>query len=259
MLTLDLQKSAQKLQFSLKKKGLVQPPVMDLAFNMDVSGSFEDEHRRGLTNDLITRLVPWGLVFDPDKKLDVFTFSNGPGHVALVGEITVENYEGFVRENIIDKVPGWNGGTDYSYVLQRNLEHFGWEKTAEQMEIKPSKGLFSKLFGGKKEAAPSAVMTPKRSLVIHVTDGEANKSDEEKTQSVLRQSAKRNDCVYFLFIGISNQPEKFDFIGRLASDFPNVGLAVITDLKKFVDMSDDELNDLLIGDELMQWLKQTGA
>src|SRR4051812_26480201 len=119
-LQLNLQKSAQALRLNLAKRGIVAPPQADLAFNMDVSGSFEDEHRDGLTQTLLTRLVPWGMVFDPDKKLDVFTFSDGPDHVHHVGDITEATVDSYIENRIIGRVPGWCRGTDYSYVLEAN-------------------------------------------------------------------------------------------------------------------------------------------
>lgn len=124
-LTLNLQKSEQTLKLCLQKKGILTPPAIDLAILMDVSGSFEDEHVSGITTDLMARLVPWGLTFDPDRKLDVFTFSNGADRVDDVGPITETNYQGFVKNKIIRRVSGWCGGTDYSYVLEKALDSFG--------------------------------------------------------------------------------------------------------------------------------------
>ncbi|MES2943527.1 MAG: hypothetical protein V4772_11725, partial [Pseudomonadota bacterium] len=76
-LSLNLTKAEKSLKLCLQKSGLVEPPQVDLAFVLDVSGSFDDEHRAGVTDALLTRLVPWGMTFDPDRKLDVFSFSSG--------------------------------------------------------------------------------------------------------------------------------------------------------------------------------------
>ncbi len=251
-LQLDPNKSADKLRLNLQKVGIVTPPVVELAFNLDVSGSFEDEHRDGVTNDLMARLVPWGLTFDPDRKLDVFTFSDGPRHVHYVGDVNPMNYENFVRKQIIRYVPGWNGGTDYSYVLERNLQHFGWASQAGAPE-KP-KSMFGRFFGGGKSSAPLAPVEKKRSLVIHVTDGD--NSDKSRTEQVLATSVKRGDEVYFLFIGVSNQGGNFSFLQEIGDQFGNTGLVVIRDIRRFVERSDDELNEQLLGEELIDWLKK---
>ena len=80
-LQLDLKKAAKSLRLSLDKAGIAQDVTAEVIIDIDVSGSFEDEHEDGTTELLLTRLVPWGLTFDPDRKLDVFTFSNGAGSV----------------------------------------------------------------------------------------------------------------------------------------------------------------------------------
>lgn len=251
MLKLDMKKAEQGLRLSLAKRGINTPPTMELAFNLDVSGSFDDEHRDGLTQDLLTRLVPWGMVFDPDQKLDVFTFSNGKANAYHVGDITPTTTEGYIASRIIGKVPGYKGGTDYRFVLEKNLEHFGYLPSEA---AKPSGGGFlGKLFG-KKEPAP--IPQKKRALVLHVTDGDNNHDDKAPTREVLRASQERGDEVYFLFIGCSNQPSTFDYIKKLGDEFPNVGLVTITDITEFVGLSDEELNARLIGDELIEWLKK---
>lgn len=235
-LSLNLNKSAQTLRLSLEKAGIVKPPQVDLAFDLDVSGSFDDEHQDGTTNDLLARLVPWGMVFDPDQKLDVFTFSDGSGHAHYVGDVTPDTYEDYVRRNIINKVPGYNSGTDYSYVIEKNLEHFGWKKKG---------GLLSGLMGSKEK---------KRSIVIFVTDGD--NSDKQRTEQVLAESEARKDGVYFLFLGVSNGSKSFPFIDKLGERFGNVGFVAINDVAKFVQQSDDDLNRVLLGDELLEWLKK---
>lgn len=95
-----------------------------------MSGSFEHEHEEGTTRTLITRLVPHGMVLDPDGQMDVFTFSDGERNAHFVGTLTPDDAEGYITRNVVDRVPGWNGGT-YSNVLHRNREHLGWAPCAE--------------------------------------------------------------------------------------------------------------------------------
>lgn len=252
-LQLNLEKSKGKLLLSLNKKGINTPPVMDLGFDLDVSGSFDDEHRDGLTQQLLLRLVPWGMLFDPDQKMDVFTFSDGKHRANYVGVITPDNCDRYIQRNIIDTVEGYNGGTDYSYVIEKNLQHFGWIAGGAFQPMK-KRGFLSALFGNSE--TETVAVEKKRSLIIFVTDGECHPRDEERMRSVLAKSEARKDEVYFLLIGISNQGVKFEFLNRISDEFENTGLVIIRDLKGFVSKTDEEINEVLIGDELVNWLKR---
>lgn len=245
-LQLDLKKSAETLRLSLDKAGVAENIKAELIFDMDVSGSFEHEHEEGTTGKLVARLVPYGMVLDPDGKVDVFTFSNGDEHVHHVGTVTPDDCDNYIVRNVIDKVPGWNGGTTYSYVLERNLRHFGWLPAAE------SGGFLSRFFGISRETPP---LSKKRSIVIFVTDGENDPSDENRTIRVLEESEKRGDEVYFLFMGACEHSVEFKFLETIAKRFRNTGVVIVRDLDVFVDLSDEELNGRLLGPELLNWLK----
>lgn len=247
-LQLNLTKATTSLKLSLQKAGVVTPPALDVGFFMDVSGSFDDEHRDGVTDSLLTRLVPWGLAFDPDKKMDVFTFSNGAHSVHEVGSIDESNYFQFVQNRIIDRVPGYNGGTAYSHSIERSLKHFGWAGDT----VKKA-GWLGGLMGKKDEVIKGA---RKRSLVIIATDGDNNEpGDKERTMRVLRDSQNRGDQVYYLFLGVSNQGSTFPFLEKLGDAFNNTGFVNIKDLHSFVGMSDEDLNATLISNELIEWMK----
>lgn len=248
-LGLDLNKSASTLRLALDKAGVGANIKAELVFDIDVSGSFEHEHEEGTTSKLITRLVPYGMVLDPDGKMDVFTFSDGERNAHSVGTVTPDDAEGYVTRNIVDRVPGWNGGTTYSYVLQRNLEHLGW---APCVEDHGTGGFLSRFLGRKPE--PHA-HERKRSIVIFVTDGDNDESDEELTMRVLEQSQERGDQVYFLFIGACEHTVEFKFLKTISQRFKNTGVVIVRDLDAFVDKSDDELNAALLGPELVEWLR----
>jgi hypothetical protein len=248
MLTLDLNKSAQSLRLSLDKAGIHPDVKAELIFDIDVSGSFEHEHEEGNTSVLLERLVPYGMVLDPDGKIDVFTFSDGAGHAHHVGTVTPDDSEGYLKREVVGRVPGWSGGTTYSYVLERNLQHFGWLPQKEQPP-----GFFSRFFG-----RPVTGQTPaqkKRSVVIFVTDGENNESDEERTIRVLEESQKRGDRVYFVFLGFCDTNPDFKFIRTIAERFNNTAAVIIQDLEGFIALSDEEINARLLGPELLAWLK----
>lgn len=248
-LRLDLNKAAQKLRLSLDKAGVAGDIKAELIFDIDVSGSFEHDHEEGTTSQLIERLVPYGMVLDPDGAMDVFTFSHGPATVHHVGTVTPSDSEGYLVRNVIDQVPGWKGGTHYSYALERNLQHFGW------LETEP--GIFetiSRFFG-----AQAPRRDKKRSIVIFVTDGENNEDDHFRTLQVLSDSEARGDNVYFLFLGACEHNVEFKFLKDIAARFKNTGVVIIRDMEAFVEKSDEEINAELLGPELIEWLKRETA
>lgn len=256
-LVLDLNKAKQTLVLDLQKAGITNIPSVDVAFDLDVSGSFDDEHKDGSTNAIVARLIPWGLLLDPDKKIDMFTFSNGERNAFYVGEVNDRNYHNYVQENIINKVPGYNGGTDYHYVLRKNLEHFGWlapEITAAQPR---SGGLFGRMFGGghaQPAAAPVSAAAKRKSLVLFGTDGE--NTDKVETRELLREMERRGDQMYVQFFAFSNQGGQFRFLQDIADEFSNTGLHICRDIPAFLRMSDEEINQILIQQELIDWLKK---
>lgn len=245
MLTLDLNKSAQTLRLSLDKAGVRAEVRAELIFDIDVSGSFEHEHEEGRTSVLLQRLVPYGMVFDPDGKMDVFTFSGGERSVYHVGTVTPDDSEGYLRRSVVGRVPGWAGGTTYSYVLERDLQHFGWLPPTEP-------GLLSRFFGAV-EKEPTR--EKKRSIVFFVTDGENNPDDNARTLRVLEESQARGDRVFFLFLGFCRMNPDFKFIREIARRFDNAGAVIIQDLDAFIALSDDELNSRLLSAKLLDWLK----
>ena len=247
-LQLNLEKAAGKLRVSLDKAGVAKDLKVELIFDMDVSGSFEHEHEEGTTSRLIERLVPYGMVLDADGQMDVFTFSDGKQNVHHVGTVTTANCENYIVRKVIDRVPGWKGGTSYSYVLERNLQHFGWLPPDPQ-----ETGGFLSRFFGRPKVAPSGVK--KRSVVIFVTDGENDKSDFARTTRVLEESEKRGDQVYFLFMGACEHDVDFGFIKTIAKRFSNAGVVIVRDLDAFVELSDEALSAQLLGPELLAWLK----
>ena len=247
-LQLNLKKSAETLRLSLDKAGVASDIKAELIFDIDVSGSFEHEHEEGTTSRLISRLVPYGMVLDPDGKMDVFTFSNGKQNAHHVGTVTPEDSDDYIVRKVIDRVPGWKGGTTYSYVLEDNLRYFGW------LPAESGGGFLSRFFGVRQEPEYKA---RKRSVVIFVTDGENDPADDQRTIKVLEDSERRGDQVYFLFIGACEHEVDFKLLKTIAARFKNTGVVIIRDLDGFVELSDDQLNAKLLGEEMLAWLKKS--
>lgn len=248
-LSLDLNKSARSLRLSLDKAGVAADIKAEIIFDIDVSGSFEHEHEEGTTSQLIERLIPYGMVLDPDGAMDVFTFSDGERNANHVGTVTPSDAEGYILRNVVNRVKGWNGGTTYSYVLEKNLQHFGWLPCDDSHGVG---GLISRFFGGREKPH---VHAKKRSIIVFVTDGENDKSDHARTMQVLEESQQRGDHVYFLFMGICEHDVDFKFVRTIASRFKNTGVVIVRDLEAFVEKSDEEMSAELLGPELIAWLK----
>ncbi|MGJ7523542.1 VWA domain-containing protein [Variovorax sp. LT1P1] len=258
-LSLCLEQSAGSLRLALDKAGVVANVKAETAAIIDVSGSFEHEHKEGTTSILIERLVPFCMVLDPDRRMDVFTFSSGERNAQYVGAVTPDDARDYVTRNIVDRVPGWNGGTTYSFVLERTLEHFGWKVCEEAHRSSQGKGFLGRLFGWSPSGHVHDIPhthEKRRSLVLFITDGENEGSDEARTIRVLEESQRRGDQVYFLFIGAcEDKGVTFEFVRKIARRFKNTGVVIIRDLEAFVAQSDEELNSALLGAELVEWLK----
>ena len=226
-LTVNLQKSTQALTLNLQKKG-IQPPTIDVAVSLDVSGSFHDEHISGITSDMLTRLLPWGLAFDPDKKIQCYTFS----HITdTAPDLTAKNYENYVRKHIVNNVDGYMGGTYYAGAIRQVLD-----------SNSPKVGFVGRLFGKKTQESPL--------LVFVITDGETT-NEEDCIREIAKAEADGRK-VYFVFFGVGNG--NFGFIRQLGQRFSNVGFVEVKNIRHFVEQSDDDLNNLIISPELVTWL-----
>jgi len=242
---LDLNKSARTLRLSLDKAGVAAGIKAELVFVIDVSGSFEHEHAEGTTSLLLQRLVPYGMVLDPDGQMDVFTFSGGARNAHYVGTVTPADSDGYIVRNVVGRVPGWGDGTTYSYVIEKALRHLGWMPQEQG-------GFLSRFL---RRPAAQAPAQKKRSIIVFVTDGENEESDEARTMRVLEESQERGDQVYFLFLGTCDEHVEFRFLQTIANRFRNTGAVIERDIERFVEQSDEAINARLLRPELLEWLR----
>lgn len=250
---LNLAKSAETLRLNLTKlSDAGKLPEAEVCFDLDVSGSYVDMHYSGVTTTLLARLIPWGMVFDPDKKLDVYTFSEGPAH--YVGEITEDNHSGYIHRHIIKKVPNWDGGTSYAPVLRANLERFGWISLGNNSRpIQQS--LWQRLFRKNEQPAVMPALPPKRkSIILFNTDGE--NSDQDTTARLLRKMQLEGYQVYVQFIAVQQPRSDFSFLTRMAQEFNNCGLVIIQDIDRWVELPDEAINEQIITEEFVAWMNQ---
>jgi hypothetical protein len=254
----NLEKSAESFRVSLEKKGILKMPELEVCSAIDVSGSFLGEHRAGLTSAFLTRIVPWGITFDPDGKIDVFTFSDGRASAHYVGYMDASNYADYVGENIVDKVPGWGGATDYAHVLRMILAHFGWGKNAEVSPASAQKpGFFARLFGGAKSStvgSPQGGEASRRAIVFFVTDGVGD--DPTETKRVIGEAEREGYETFFVMVGMSNSTRQFPLLKSLADNHGNVIFRKIEDIAAFNKMSDEKLNEFFLDDKLTAWLSR---
>jgi hypothetical protein len=265
-LQVNLQKSVEALTLNLSKEGITTPPIADVIIACDVSGSFDEEHSSGRTNDLLTRLIPFSMVFDPDKKMEVYPFASG---VCRVPDITLDNYQDFVKKHIM-KCSEYNGGTHYSPVIRSILTNSNFikgyssstipavVKTTFMQRLTASLLSMFQFFSKKKTQvsnlsaraiAGDIATTPK--LVFFITDGDS--MDEVSTDQLFTESEKRGDNIYFQFIAFGSSG--FNYLKGLQAKHTNVGFTSITNMSKWVEQSDEDLNKVLVSPKFISWLK----
>ena len=89
-------------------------------------------------------------------------------------------------------------------------------------------------------------------MIIHVTDGETD--DKHSTYTLLSRMKSEGYKVYVQFFGMGIERRGDQFLRELASDFENVGYYRCDSVSKFNSMTDEEINDAIISDELLKWL-----
>lgn len=223
-MTVSLNLSKESLQLNLTKRNVGTIQNLDVSFAMDVSGSFDDEHRAGYTQSFLNRFVPFSLLFDPDKKMGMYVFSSD--HENL-DDVTESNFDGYIRNKVMrSSVYGY--GTKYAPVLEEIL--------------KPqSVGLLKSIFGAK----------AKPKLCFFVTDGEP--MDANATLETLRQ--KHGQDSFIVLVSISDS--KISFLEKMEA-FDGVTHLQLSPayLRNIENVSDDELYEKLLNDELVAWLKK---
>lgn len=236
MTGISLEKKAEMVGILLTKKGINQAPVMRVGIAIDISGSMSGLYSSGALQTAFDQMMGVAVKFDDNGELDVFQFNTG---CEYVGTSSPSNHADYIRKNI-----RINGGTNYGPIVEQATKFFFGGGAAE-----PSKsgGFLGGLFGKKapEAAAPTATdNTPV--LMIVLTDGEPN--DARETLRLLEQNQSRP--IYWHFVGIGGTRSSFKTIAHLADELPNVGEVYLPRL----EMSDEDIYDQLICDELVQWI-----
>ncbi len=239
----ELTKATEALKFELSKREVdsILPCQVKLAF--DVSGSFDDEHRNGYTQQLLNRFVPFAMLFDKDKTLDSYVFSNSEERLCDINE---HNYSNYVRKEIMQS-DSYNGGTNYLPVIKHMIEGDALGNVKEK-----AKGFFGKLFGKSQESVVESSKSSDKNLIFFVTDGQA--SDQEETKRFL-DYVMPDGKNFIVFISIGSH--KFSFFDRNYSDTEYSSYFNLTprELRNLEDCSDEDMYNLILTPQLIEWMK----
>ena len=246
MISFDLEKSTEALQFSLVKHNVGTILPCQVNFTMDVSGSFDDEHRNGYTQQLLNRFVPFAMLFDKDKTLGSYVFAS---RCEQLGDINERNYADYIRKSV-QRSSVYNGGTNYVPIFDLLIEN-----TKAEIEAPVSTGGFLSRLFGRSKPAETATTTPEKHLHIFVTDGEA--FDQDEAARHLDDLLNQHTNIYFLFVSISPRPMRFlqeHYGDKAFSSYINM---TPQELKNLQNTSDEALYDLVLTDSMTAWMNRT--
>lgn len=230
---LEMTKRVESLQLVLEKCNVKQIKPCQVKLAMDVSSSFDDEHRNGYTQLLLDRFVPFSLIFDKDKELDVVSFSNGAKRLE---SLTEYNYQYYIK-NVVMNDSNYGGGTMYMPPMKLLLEG----KTPTES----IKGFFSKLFKSKD--------TPEnkdRDIIFFITDGEAFDSNE----FIGYMDNNVTDSNFVVFVSIGKNINTFSkYTNKKNTHYFNISIAELRSLR---NMTDEQMYNLIITDKMVEWFNR---
>lgn len=220
---IDLQK---KSVINLKKtSGLGETSKARVVLVLDNSGSMRELYKNGTVQNVVEKLLPFGLAFDDDGSVDFYLFDDGFHELE---PITINNLDGYIPNKVFGKYQ--MGTTSYSPVLKKVYEKFS------------EKGGFFGWGGSVKAIEPV--------YVIFITDG--NNDDKGPTEDIIKKMS--NEGFFIQFIGIGY--EKFTFLSKLddldGRKIDNVNFFKVNNIANY---SDDELYSSLMK-EYPEWYKQ---
>lgn len=169
----------------LKKKSGIESQKAQVILALDYSGSMGTLYSNGTVQEVVEKILPFGLAFDDNGEVDFYLFENGSRK--MPENVTLKNLDGYINNKVIGKYS--MGGTQYAPVLKEIYKDFSAKK-----------GLFG--FGGS-----STMNEPV--YIIFITDGE--NSDHSATESIVREMS--NAGFFIQFVGIGG--ERFNFLDKL--------------------------------------------
>ncbi len=243
MADFDLEKKAAKVNQILLRKGIKQAPIMRVGVAIDVSGSMS-QFKPAVVQTAFNQLMGVAVKFDDNGELDVFKFDHNCSYIGT-SKPDKGDYDTYLARNGIRP----SGGTNYTPIVTEAMNFFFGGSGSSSAPAK--KSMFGGLFG-KSDPAPAASASTASGeppvLMLILTDGEP--SDASHALNAMR--AASNDPIYFHMVGIGGERRNFPTIARLADELDNVGEVYLPRL----DMSDDEIYEQIIGDELLEFVKK---
>lgn len=248
-ISLEMTKNVEKLSLELKKRDVQTIIPCQVKMAMDVSGSFDDEHRGGYTQHLLNRFVPFALLFDKDGVIDAYAFSHHSQSLPLIDS---DNYANYIRKEVIG-CDVYNGGTSFAPVIGQILNDAS-PKSQERVvqRTEKSSGILG-LFGKKKVVEEKVVVNTghkEKELVFFVTDGES--SDPDQSRKLIEQASKDN--VFFVFISVGSSD-----IRLFKQSFENTPYSIYlrftkAELQQLSQLSDEDLYEKLLKPSLIAWM-----
>lgn len=246
----ELTKATEALQLELVKRQVDTIIPCQVKVAMDVSGSFNDEHRDGYTQDLLNRFVPFALLFDKDGVIDSYTFASYAGKLPL---INAKNFSDYIKKEVIGCY-GYNGGTYYVPVLRLIDQEASPQDVVIEAQPARKASWLGRIAGQKDQPAVEAQVIKgevEKELVFFVTDGES--SDTEASLEYIQQMAKKH--IFFVFIGVGTSIALFrdSFADTPSSIYLELSKAEIRDLKNWTD---EQIYDKLLQPSLINWMNK---
>lgn len=200
---------------------------------LDKTGSFKDEYEEGLVQGVCQSVFPFVLETDPDKKMPIFTFGND---VVEHPEITLENWDGYIRNQKLDRDGRWGSFTEYAPVIERALKYSGF--------------ISSGLFGAKYKANAKDGYP----VVGYLgTDG-ANR-DADRVWELMDLCREHKMNFYLMCLGLDTDGrEPFVFLRDLADEYPNVGFARLQNIERLLETG--EFYSRMVPQEMADWLRE---
>lgn len=191
---------------------------------LDISGSMSEMLSNGTIQEAFDRLLPLGLQFDDDGKIDVWLFHDKSFNHKT--EFTLKNRENFIQREILSKYQ--LGGTSYAPIIN---------DISIKYKSAGKSGFFSK-------SDPV--------YVIFITDGDC--SDHSQSESAIKNASSKG--IFWQFIGVSGSPYGFDFLNKIDNmagrTVDNANFFHINDLNR---IDDKELYNRMLN-EFPSWLTE---
>lgn len=251
-MTISLEKRAEKVGIILAKKGITKIPPVRVGLALDHSGSAEGFYTSGQMQETVERLMGVAMKFDDNSELDLWYFHNTS---IQANTVTPANMADCVNRTRRETGVSW-GGTSYAPIMSDMVDFYFPNKNPNPVQQAAS-GFMAKLgglFGGGKPAA-SAVAEPVQETKplpaygIFVTDGASG--DPHDALRVLQESGSKN--MYWTLVGLGHESQ-FGMLKQAADQLDNVGFVNLNNLS----LSDDDLYEKLITDEVVAFLKKQG-